>query len=379
MLGVVYYEVMTAIYIKNGNVILNDRIVNGASVAISGERISAAGKGMKAKKGSFVIDAKGCFVSPGFIDCHIHGEPEKIFSNEIKYGTTAFVVSQSCADLSFIYKRAQKLKQFIKSSPLGENVLGLRLEGPYINREKAGAQNTTYIKKPDIKELASIIAKCSPILKIITIAPELKGAQPLIRLLRKNGIIASLGHSDATFEAALSGIDAGITHATHIFNAMSPIDRRDPGAAGAALLDGRVRPEIILDLIHVHHALFGLLLKMKKKDSVIIVTDSLASESWTGVEKTGGAYRFKDGRLAGSCLTMIQALKNAVKYCGVPLLDAIRLITLNPANLLGVGDKKGSIAAGKDADIVVFDKDFDVKNTIIRGRMVYNEATRCAG
>ena len=192
-------------------------------------------------------------------------------------------------------------------------------------------------------------------------------------MLHKHKIISSIGHSDAAYESAIEGIDAGITHATHIFNAMSGLDRREPGVVGAVLLDDRVVAEIILDLIHVHKALFALLLKSKKKDNVIIVTDSLASEIPEGVRESGGAYRFEDGKLAGSSLTMIQALKNAVRNCNVPLPDALKLITQNPAKLLGVEDKKGSISVGKDADIVIFDREFDVKATVVHGKIAYEK------
>lgn len=364
---------MTNSYIKNGRVMLKDRVLNSATITINGGKIEAIGKKIAPKKGSCVIDAKGCFVSPGFIDCHIHGEPGKIFFNEARHGTTAFVIAESCAPLNFIYKRVESIKEFIRLNPFGPNALGLRLEGPYISKAKAGAQNTSYIRNPDAKELSSIIEKCAPILKIMTIAPELKETRPLIRLLRKHKIISSIGHSDASYESAIEGIDAGITHATHIFNAMSGLDRREPGVVGAVLLDDRVTAEIILDLIHVHKALFGLLLKLKKKDNVIIVTDSLASEIPEGVREADGAYRFEDGRLAGSSLTMIQALKNAVRDCNVPLLDALKLITQNPAKLLGIEDKKGSISVGKDADIVIFDREFDVKATVVHGKIVHEK------
>jgi len=393
---------MANVYIKNGDVILKDRILKGASVVISGSKAVSVGKDQQLKKRLLrpprfargprndeiiTIDAKGCFVSPGFIDCHIHGEPEKVFFNEARHGTTAFVIAESCAPLNHIYRRAEGIKEFIKRHPFGPNLLGLRLEGPYISKAKAGAQGAAYIRKPDAKELSNIIERCSPVLKLMTIAPELKDAKPLIKLLRKHKIIASIGHSDATYESAIEGIDAGITHATHTFNAMSGIDRREPGVVGAVLMDDRVTAEVILDLIHAHGALFGLLLKSKKRDKVVVVTDSLASTEVVhsrrvglnlpygmlkGIRMTGGAYRFKDGKLAGSSLTMIGALKNAVKYCGLPLLDAIRLITLNPAKLLGVDNKKGLIGAGKDADIVIFDKDFNVKATIVRGKIAYS-------
>ncbi len=397
---------MTNTYIKNGRVILKDRIVDGATVTINDGKIAAISRKITPKKGSFVIDARGCFVSPGFIDCHIHGEPEKIFFNEARHGTTAFVIAESCAPLNYIYKRAKDIKEFIRTHPFGPNVLGLRLEGPYISKARAGAQDAACIRRPDAKELSGIIERCFPILKLMTIAPELRDAKPLIKLLRKHKIIASIGHSDATYKSAIEGIDAGITHATHTFNAMSgidhstslrvngersrTIDKRYPGVAGAVLMDGRVAAEVILDLVHVHKALFGLLLKSKKKDNLIIVSDSITSEKpeiGTGtifpganLRKmepvpifTGGAYRFEDGRLAGSSLTMIGALKNAVKSANLSLREALNMITLNPAKLLGIEGKKGAIAAGKDADIAIFSKEFDVNMTMIRGRIIYEK------
>ncbi|MCX5667369.1 MAG: N-acetylglucosamine-6-phosphate deacetylase [Candidatus Omnitrophica bacterium] len=394
--------------IKNGRVILKDRIVDGATVEIAGSKIVSIGKNSQLEKRLLrrtkisshpprndevvIMDAKGCFVSPGFIDCHIHGEPKNIFSNEARHGTTAFVIAESCAPLDHIYKRAEGIKEFIGTHPFGPNVLGLRLEGPYISKSKAGAQDPKFIRSPDAKELSSIIRHCLGLLKIMTIAPELSGAKPLIKLLRQRNIIASVGHSDATYESAVEGIDAGIIHSTHTFNAMSHLDRREPGVVGAVLTDDRVAAEVILDLIHVHRALFGLLLKLKKSDKVIVVTDSLAALDYLGKNgdsplrgqspffqspffaMTGGAYRFEDGRLAGSSLTMIGALKNAVKSADLPLEEALNTITINPAKLLGVEDNKGSIAAGKDADIVIFDKEFNVKTTIIRGKIAYRKS-----
>lgn len=366
-------------YVENGRVILRGRIADGVSIEIDGGIIKSVGKKIKIGKGAFVIDAKGCFVSPGFIDCHIHGEPEKIFFNEARHGMTAFVIAESCAPLNHICKKADRIKEFIRTHPFGANVLGLRLEGPYINKAKAGAQNALYIRKPDVKELSAIVTSCRPILKIMTLAPELRDAHPLIKLLRNNKIIASIGHSDASYDSAIEGIDAGITHSTHTFNAMSGIDRRDPGVAGAVLMDDRVAAEIILDFVHVHGALFELLLKTKDVDKVIVVTDSLAAGPPANAALEGGAYRFKDGKLAGSSLTMIEALKNAVKGANIPLEEALKTITINPARLLGVEREKGSIASGKDADIVVFDKEFNVKMTMVRGRIAHIKGKICAG
>lgn len=370
---------MPNILIKNGDIVLRDSILKKTSLCVDGPRIKSIG-GTYNKKYT-IIDAKDCYVAPGFIDTHIHGEPDRIFNNEIKYGTTSILIAISCDSQSSIERKVQNIKKFIAKSALGANLLGIRFEWPYINKLKAGAQNPAFIRQPDIKELSEIMRKYKGLLKIMTVAPEMKGTQPVIRSLRKNNIIASIGHSDATYEEALNGIDSGITHATHTFNAMSGLDRREPGAVGAVMLDDRVTAEIILDLIHVHKALFELLLKSKGIDKVIITTDSIAALGKIGDSPcfSGGAYRFEDGRLAGSALTMIRGLKNAVQGCGLNMVEAVRLITLNPARLLGIEDRKGSIDTGKDADIVIFDKEFEVKMTMIRGRIAYRKGNICAG
>jgi len=364
---------MAHLHIKNGTVVLKDALLKNSAVSIEGPKIVEVGKSYHGQKGSLTIDAKGCFVSAGFIDSHIHGAPEDIYSNETRYGTTSVVLALSCDRLEGIYDRVDEIKRIVSSSSLGLNILGVRLEGPYISKKKAGAQNKRYIKSPDKKELLNIIERCAGLLKIVTIAPELKGAIALIRLLNRKNIIASIGHSDATYEEAIKAIDSGVRHATHIFNAMRGMDTREPGIASAALIDGRVAAEIILDLVHVNEALFGLLLRIKGIDKTILVTDSVRADTNTAIKKRDGAYRFRSGGLAGSYLTMIDAIKNAVKVSSIGLPQAVRLATLNPAALLGVANRKGAIARGMDADIVIFDKDFDVKVTMVKGMVVYKK------
>lgn len=367
---------MSKIYIKNGSIVLSRGILKRTPLTIHGARIiNIGGRGRPPGK-SIVIDAGGCFVAPGFIDTHIHGSPEKIFHNEIKHGTTAILVALSCSPLPEIYRKVAAVKAFMGSSPLGTNVLGVRLEGPYISGKKCGAQDARFIHKPDKRELVSIIKRCAPILKIVTIAPEIAGATQLIKTLRSNHIIASLGHSDATCEEAAAGIEAGITHATHLFNAMRGIGKTLPGAAAAILSDKRVTAEIIADMIHVHSARFILTAAVKRPDKMIMVTDSIAAEMPRGVWKKGGVYWVRKHVKAGSSLTMIGAIKNAVMAGGLCLPDAVRLVTLNPAKLLGIEKQKGTIAVGKDADLVVFGKDFKVKMTIVRGRIMYEKRSR---
>lgn len=357
------------ILIKNGSIVLKDRILRNGAILTKGRAIRSIGR-KGGEKEALVIDAAGHYISPGFIDTHIHGEALKILKNETRHGTTSIVVAESCASLSEFYKKAEDLQRFIKENPLGPSVLGLRIEGPYINTVKAGAQARRFIRRPDRKELAGIIKRSSPVLKIMTLAPEVKGAIPLVRSLTRNGILASIGHSYATYREAKEGLAAGITHATHVFNAMRGMDSREPGVVGAVLSDKRVFTEIILDLIHVHETLFALLVQVKDIDKVVLVTDSVKALKQKEVKHSAGAYRFPDGKLAGSSLTMIEAVKNAVA-CGLRLPEAVRFATLNPAALLGVQARKGSIAVGKDADLAIFDEKFNIKMTIVRGKIMY--------
>ena len=357
------------ILIKNGSVILKDRILHNAMVLIKGRTIYSVGRKGGGKE-ALVIDAAGHYISPGFIDIHIHGDPLKILENEIRHGTTSIVVAESCGPIGEFYNKAGQLQKFIEEDPLGPSVLGLRLEGPYINTVKSGAQDRRFIRRPNNKELLKIIKRCSPALKMMTLAPEQKGALPLIRTLIRSGIVASIGHSYATYREAENGIAAGITHATHVFNAMRDMDSREPGVVGAALSDNKVFAEIILDLVHVHAKLFSLLVQVKEIDKVVLVTDSVKALTQKGVKYSRGAYRFPDGKLAGSSLTMIEAVKNAVA-CGLKLPEAVRFATLNPATLLGVQARKGSIAIGKDADLAIFDEKFNIKMTIVRGKIAY--------
>ena len=364
---------MPRICIKNGDVILPNAILKNSAVLTEERKIKAVGSKASSLKNADVINANGCFISPGFIDTHIHGSPEAIFKNEVRSGTTAIVIAESCAPIGNIFKKIRKIEGFIRKNALGRNILGVRLEGPYISKEKAGAQDKRYIKTPDPKEALKIVKKCGPILKIITVAPEIEGAAQAIKIFKRNKIIASIGHSNATYEETQRGIEAGIDHATHIFNAMQGVSRDDPGSATAVLLADTVRAEVILDFHHVPKALFSILIKIKGLDNTMLITDSVRAERRPGVEKRGGVYKFNDGTIAGSSLTMICALKNAVKECGLSLIDAVRMLTVNPAMLMGVGKNKGKIACGMDADIVIFDKEFDVKMTIVNGDIAFRK------
>ncbi len=362
---------MGRIVIENGSAITVDGLLKHSRVIIEGRRITYVGKTAPRGKSGLTINADGCIVSPGFIDIHIHGDPERIFAREIRHGTTSVVIAKSCDSIGGIEDEVAAVTDFIKNNPFGKNLLGLHLEGPFINKKRAGAQDKRYIRPPSKEYLRLIIRECAGLLKIMTIAPELKGAIALIRMLCGNSVLASIGHTDASFAEARSGIDSGARHATHIFNGMRGVDRREPGAAGAVLLDERVSAEIVLDLVHVHSAAFEILARVKDRNKIVLITDSIVSMRPDPANRAGKVFKNSDGSILGSSLTMIGAIKNAVVSCGHGIIEAVTYATRNPARVLGLEGRKGTLGAGADADIVIFDRDFDVKMTMIGGNIVY--------
>lgn len=353
---------MPSLLISNGNVVLEKTILKRCCVLIEQSKIFCIGKVPRTYNRVCQIDARGLYLSPGFIDTHIHGGPGDIILNETKYGTTAFVIAVSCG------RPVPEISEY-------PNILGVRLEGPYINPLMAGAQNKRFIKPPSESGLLRIIKDCGRELKMMTLAPELPGSKRLISLCRKHGVIPSISHSDATYDEAKKSFAAGIRHATHLFNAMSGPRHGTAGAALAALFDRRVTVEVIADLKHVSRELLRLVFAVKDKSKIVLITDSIRAEKT--ILSTPGV----DNGLVGAG-HMIDCVKNAVRYCGLPLTDAVGMASVNPARLLGADKHKGSIAPGKDADLVAFDKDFNVKFTVVGGRMVYQKrgtAIQCAG
>lgn len=361
--------------ILKGDILTSRRVIKDGWLFVKDGKISRIGIGSPKKIAQAqIIDAKGCFVSPGFIDLQIYGNPKRIAEEEAKFGTTRFLATIPCDSLSGIFKRIDIILNHIKTKVGGAEILGIHLEGPYLNKSEAGAQPKRFIRKPSSVELRAIIKRAKGRLKIMTIAPEIKGAVGLIKILRRNKIVSSLGHTISTYDEARKGVDAGIRCATHIFNAMGEFHQRELGAIGAALVDERIFATVILDGAHISPHLFKLLLRCKGKDKVILITDSIRNNATFDARWDGSIFRLKNGTIAGSGLTMIGAVKNAVRYGGISILDAVALASSNPARVLGLKDK-GEIKKGADADLVLFDKDFDVKLTMRKGEVIYK---RCA-
>jgi N-acetylglucosamine-6-phosphate deacetylase len=361
------------LHITNAKIVLPDKIVPQGTLLVKGKSISAILKKKSAPAAAIEIDAQGNFLAPGFIDLHIHGDVEKVSLQQARGGTTGFLATLHPATPKALLDNIAQVLAAKKQVP-GAKVLGVRLEGPFLNRSFCGALPPQALRRPDIKEAKAIISRAGRALKIVVLAPELKGAYKLIRLLKKHRIVPSCGHTAATYEQAIKGIDAGITHATHTFNRMREFDYRRPGATGAVLTDERLNCEVIADGVHVHPAALRLLLAAKGLSRLSLITDSTAAQVQPPKRRQGAVFRLKkDGRLYGTALTLNIALKNAVRFLGLSLPEALRLVTLNPARVLQVDRAKGTLAVGKDADLVIFDKDFKVKMTMVEGKIVYND------
>ncbi|MFH1459350.1 MAG: N-acetylglucosamine-6-phosphate deacetylase [Candidatus Omnitrophota bacterium] len=357
------------ILIFNARVLKENRIIKNAWVLINKNKIQAIGTGKKNITNAVKINAKNNFLAPGFIDLHIHGNIKKISAQQAKSGTTGFLLGLHTDKISSFKAKIKSAQQKVLK---GAECLGFHFEGPFINPDMAGAQPGKNILAPGKKNINEFLKNLPSGIKIISLACELKGAFNLIKKLKQNKIIAALGHTNASIEQAEKSVDLGINYAIHTFNRMSSVSSRNPGVVTQVLLDDRVYAEIIADGYHVHPALIRLLVKNKPRDKIVLITDSVNAMEGLNLKKIKGVYCTQTHTIAGSNLTMLDAVKNMMQYTGISINDAVKMASFNPATVIGVNKKKGKIKNNFDADFVMFDDNFKCKMTMISGKIVYN-------
>lgn len=375
--------------IKNGKIILKDGIVENCALLYS-DIIEGIVPVEHIQEGTEIIDAKGGYISPGLIDIHIHGYLGKdvcdgeedsirtISEGLLKNGVTAYLPTTMTVDMKVIKKALDVCRNLKEESKAwkGSQILGCHAEGPFISESKKGAQDPKYILKPD----ADFVKEYQDIIKVITLAPETdeNDFSAIREICRDTDVVVSMGHTSADYDTAKASVTAGVSHVTHLFNAMTPLAHRAPGVVTAAL-NSDVSTELIVDTFHVDKCFYDMIWKLKGR-KLCFITDCLPAGGLPYGEYTlGGAKiiykdivcRLEDGTVAGSVLHLNHGVWNVYTNSQIPLYECVNCASLNPADAIGVSDRKGSLEVGKDADIVITDENFEVKKTIIRGETRY--------
>ncbi|MCX4738345.1 N-acetylglucosamine-6-phosphate deacetylase [Streptomyces antibioticus] len=368
--------------LSGAHVVLPSGTVRGGQVTVEGSRIAAT-----ASEHARVVDARGHWLVPGFVDIHNHGgggasfsgTPEDIrraIDTHRRHGTTTLVASTVTDDMDFLVRQAGLLSEFTEQGDLA----GIHFEGPFISPCRKGAHSEELLRDPDPAEVRKLIDAARGQARMVTLATELPGGLDSVRLLAEHGVIAAVGHTDATYEQTVKAIEAGATVATHLFNAMPALGHRAPGPIAALLEDERVTVELINDGTHLHPAALELAFRHAGADRVAFITDAMdAAGIGDGrymlgpleVEVSEGVARLVEGgSIAGSTLTQDRAFKRAVTVDRLPVEDVVAALSTNPARLLGLSDTIGSLAPGKDADLVLLDENFDLKGVMRKGAWV---------
>ncbi|AUD02761.1 N-acetylglucosamine-6-phosphate deacetylase [Spirosoma pollinicola] len=387
--------------ISNGTILTPFRTIKNGTVVIDGNQILDIQEGPVDVPDAVNIDAKGQFVAPGFIDIHVHGGggfdfmdgTEEAFLRiaelHARYGTTALVPTTLTAEKEDLLKTLDVYERAKRNNNQGAAFLGMHLEGPYFALSQRGAQDPRYIRNPDPQEYEEILSH-SPSIVRWSAAPELEGAIAFGQRLRQKGILAAIAHTDALYDDVLTAYENGYSLVTHLYSAMSGVTRRNAfryaGVIESAfLLDLDV--EIIGDGIHLPPPLLKLVYKIKGADRIALITDAMRDagmpegESILGSLSNGLKVIVEDGvaklpdrtAFAGSVATTSQLVRNMVKLADVSLLEAVRMASTTPARIMGVDQQKGSLAKGKDADIVIFDQTITVSMTMVQGTVIYQK------
>jgi N-acetylglucosamine-6-phosphate deacetylase len=383
--------------LKGMRVFSEQGIIESGYIKTSNQKIVEVGslEMVPDESGFEVVELPPHFILlPGFIDVHIHGAngadvmdatEDALYTMATslpREGTTSFLATTMTQSHEKIEKALKVAGEYIKNNQATDQaeILGIHLEGPFVNPSKAGAQPVEHMEHPNTELFKNWQALSKDTIKQVTLASELPGGLELIQYLSNHHIIASIGHSDATFEEVKQAVEAGSTQVTHLFNQMRGLHHREPGVAGAAFLLEELKAELIVDGIHVHPEMVKFAYQQKKKDGLILITDSMRAKCLkNGVYELGGQDVYvndematlPDGTLAGSILETKRAVKNMITYTNCTLEDVVHMASINPAKQLNVYDRKGSITVGKDADFVILDRDLEVELTVCRGSIAF--------
>lgn len=375
--------------VVNGKIILKDRIAENCALLFT-NKIEGVIDEKLIPSDAEIIDAKGGYVAPGLIDLHIHGylgkdvcdgEEESIRTISkglLANGVTGYLPTTMTEDMSVIRKALETCRNLKEESKTwdGSAILGCHAEGPFISESKKGAQDAKYILKPD----ADFVKEYADIIKTITLAPEedTEDFAAIREITRDTDVVISMGHTSADYETAMAGVNAGVKHATHLFNAMTPMAHRAPGVVGAAL-NSDVSTEVIVDTFHVDVSFYNMLWKLKGR-KLCFITDCLPAGGLPEGEYTLGGQkiiykgivcRLEDGTVAGSVLHLNKGVWNVYTNSDIPLYECVNCASLNPATVIGLDKTKGSLETGKDADIIITDAAFEIQKTIIAGEIKY--------
>jgi N-acetylglucosamine-6-phosphate deacetylase len=394
---------MKKIKIINGNIITPTHIIKDGTLLIIDNKIELISEVDVDTSDYQIIDAKGNYVSPGFIDIHIHGGGGhdfmdgtqeaylKIAEMHATYGTTAMAPTTLTCAKEDLLKAVDLYKSANAINIKGAQFIGLHLEGPYFALNQSGAQDPRYIRNPDIEEYKEIIAH-GDVIKRWSVAPELPGAVEMGKYLTSNGIIAAIAHTDAIYEEVVVAVENGYSLATHLYSAMSGITRRNTyryaGVIESALLMDEMDVEIIADGIHLPAPLLKLVYKVKGAERTALITDAMRGagmpegESILGNKDTGLKVIIENGvaimadrsSFAGSVATTDRLVRTMIQTADVSLLEAVKMMSQTPAKIMGIEASKGSLVVGKDADVLIFDENINIKITMINGNVVYTSS-----
>jgi N-acetylglucosamine-6-phosphate deacetylase len=390
--------------IINGRIITPEKIIEKASLLISDGIISEISDKEISSKADITIDAEENFVAPGFIDIHVHGGGGSDFMDgtvedfltiaetHLQCGTTALVPTTLTSEKEDLLHILNVYRKAAKENVKGAQFMGMHIEGPYFAMSQKGAQDARYIRKPDKNEYSEIIKKAGDIIVRWSAAPELEGALDFGNYLKAHDILPAIAHTDAVYDDVVRAFESGYRLATHFYSAMSGVTRRNAyryaGVIESVYLIDEIDVEIIADGAHLPAPLLKLIYKIKGSGRIALITDAMRAagmqngESILGPRENGLKVIVEDGvaklpdrtSFAGSVATTNRLVRTMIQLAEVPVIEAVRMMTLTPARIMKIDQHKGSIAVGKDGDIVIFDKDINIQCTIIGGNVLYNKS-----